>query len=338
VNKFYLFDLQPKNSFLKWLVDQGHTVFAISWVNPGSEHRLKSFADYLKEGVLAALRAIEQATGERRVNIVGYCIGGTLTAATLGYLAAEEDDRVASATLIATLIDFGDLGEWSVFIDEEQLPIFDRYLDTKGYVESHDLTKLFSIVRANDLIWSSVVNHYLLGQEAAPSDMLFWFADGARIPAKMLSEYGWNVVHENRLRQPGGIVIDGVPIELGKVRTPVFFVSLKDDHVAAWHATYEGTRLFGGPTHFLLGGSCHNAGTINPPAAGKHGYWTNPNLPASAESWLAGATNHAGSWWPEWASWLAREAAGDRVPARPVGSGNLKPLEPAPGSYVRVRT
>ncbi len=336
VNKYYLFDLTPKSSFLKWLVDQGHTVFVISWVNPDLEHADKDFAAYLKEGPLAALDAIEKATGEPRVDLVAYCLGGTLSAALLAYLAAtEEGERVATATLVATLIDFADMGDWSTFVDDEQLAAFDRYLDAKGYVEAHDLTKLFSVVRANDLIWSSVVNHYLMGEEAAPSDLLWWFADGARIPAGMLKSYGRTVLQQNRLREPGGMTIDGVPLDLGKVTTPVAIVSLKDDHVSGWRATYAGAKLFGGPISFMLGGSGHNAGTINPPAAGKHGYWTSPELPATAEAWMDGAEQKPGSWWPEWNATLADD--NPMVPAREIGSGALQPIELAPGSYARVR-
>lgn len=336
VNKYYLFDLTPKSSFLKWLVDQGHTVFVISWVNPDLEHAHKDFAAYLKEGPLAALDAIEQATGERTVDLVAYCLGGTLSAATLAYLQATgQGDRVATATLVATLLDFSDMGEWSTFIDDEQMAAFDRYLDAKGYVEAHDLTKLFSVVRANDLIWSSVVNHYLMGEEAAPSDLLYWFADGARIPAGMLKSYGRAVLQQNKLREPGGVLIDDVALDLSKVTTPVTIVSLKDDHVAGWQATYEGTKLFGAPVTFMLGGSGHNAGTINPPAANKHGFWTSAETPETAEQWLEGAEKHPGSWWPTWRETL--DADNPLVPARAPGDGDLPVVEPAPGSYAMVR-
>ncbi len=336
VNKYYLFDLTPKSSFLKWLVDAGHTVFVISWVNPDLEHASKDFAAYLREGPLEALDAIEQATGERQVDLVAYCLGGTLSAALLAYLAATgQGDRVATATLIATLIDFADMGEWSTFMDESHLAAFNKYLDAKGYVEAHDLTKLFSVVRANDLIWSSVVNHYLMGEEAAPSDLLWWFADGSRIPAGMLKSYGQTVLQQNKLREPGGMSIGDVPLDLGKVTTPVSIISLKDDHVSGWSATYSAVKLFGGPVTFMLGGSGHNAGTINPPAAGKHGYWTNAETPETAEAWLEGAEKKPGSWWSEWRESL--DGDNPLVPAREIGAGGLPALEPAPGSYARVR-
>jgi polyhydroxyalkanoate synthase len=337
VNKYYLFDLTPKASYLKWLVDQGHTVFVISWANPDESHADTGMDAYVKEGVIAALDAIELATGEADADLVSYCLGGTLSAMTLAYLAATgRADRVASATLIATLVDFGDMGEWSVFTTEDDLTAFDRYLDDRGYVEAHDLTKLFSAVRANDLIWSSVVNHYLLGDEARASDLLWWFDDGSRIPARMLKEYGRKILRGNQLKD-GGVEIDGVTLDLKAIETPVMIVALKDDHVSAWKNTYAGRQFFGGPTRFLLGGSGHNAGMINPPAANKHGYWTNDEAPADAEVWLAGAEQKAGSWWPEWQGWLDAAAADDKVKARKVGSGKLKAGTAAPGDYVRVR-
>ena len=337
VNKYYLFDLTPKASYLKWLVDQGHTVFVISWANPDESHADTGMDAYVKDGVVAALDAVEAATGETDADLVSYCLGGTLSAMTLAYLAQTgRADRVASATLIATLVDFGDMGEWSVFTNEADLNAFDRYLDDKGYVEAHDLTKLFSAVRANDLIWSSVVNHYLLGDEVRASDLLWWFDDGSRIPARMLKEYGRQILRGNQLKD-GGVQIDGVTLDLKAIETPVMIVALKDDHVSAWKNTYAGRHFFGGPTRFLLGGSGHNAGMINPPAANKHGYWTNDAAPADAEAWLAGAEQKPGSWWPEWQGWLDAAAADDRVEARKVGSGRLKAGVAAPGDYVRVR-
>jgi polyhydroxyalkanoate synthase len=337
VNKYYLFDLTPKASYLKWLVDQGHTVFVISWANPDESHADNGMDAYVKDGVIAALDAVEAATGEADADLVSYCLGGTLSAMTLAWLARTgRADRIASATLIATLVDFGDMGEWSVFTGEDDLKAFDRYLDDKGYVEAHDLTKLFSAVRANDLIWSSVVNHYLLGDEARASDLLWWFDDGSRIPARMLKEYGRQILRGNRLKD-GGVEIGGVTLDLKAIETPIMIVALKDDHVSAWKNTYAGRHFFGGPTRFLLGGSGHNAGMINPPAANKHGYWTNDDASADAEAWLAGAEQKAGSWWPEWQGWLDAAAADDKVKARKVGSGKLKAGAAAPGDYVRVR-
>jgi polyhydroxyalkanoate synthase len=336
VNKYYLFDLQPKTSFLKWLVDQGHTVFTISWANPDDTHRGKDLTAFVKEGAVDALRAIETATGERAVDITGFCLGGTLASITLGYLKAiGEEDRVSSATLIAALTDFADLGEWSAFLGEEDVDAFARYLAEKGYVEAHDLQRLFSVVRANDLVWGPFVAHYLLGEEAPPSDLLWWFNDGARIPEGLLNSYLREVVRGNGLIEAGGVLIDGHPIDLKQVTTPVRFVSMKDDHVAGWKQTYKGAAMFGGEAEFILGGSGHNAGVINPPAANKHGFWTSKALPETADAWLDGATRNEGSWWTYWQGLLARGQK--KVDARVPGDGSLQALEAAPGSYVRVR-
>lgn len=338
VNKYYLFDLTPKASYLKWLVDQGHTVFVVSWANPDETQADKGMEAYVVDGIVAAMDAVQKATGEADVDLVSYCLGGTLTAMTLAYLTGKgQADRVASATLIASLVDFGDIGEWSVFASEDDLKAFHRYLDGKGYVEAHDLARLFSTVRANDLIWSSVVTHYLLGDEARASDLLWWFDDGARIPAAFLKDYSSQVLKANRLKDAGGVTIDGVALDLKAIKTPVMIVALKDDHVSAWKATYAGREYFGGPTRFILGGSGHNAGMINPPAANKHGYWTNDAAPADAETWLAGAEQKPGSWWPEWQGWLDAAAADDKVKARKPGAGKLKALDAAPGTYVRVK-
>jgi len=338
VNKYYLLDLQPKSSLVRWLVDQGHTVFVISWANAGPELSDKSIADYLLEGPIAAMDAIEKATGERQVDLFGFCMGGTLVGILLAYLAGKgEGDRVASATAIGSLFDFSKLGQWSTFADAEQLRAMERHLDHKGYMAAEDLQALFSAVRANDLIWSSVVNHYLLDREAPPSDILYWFADGAHIPGAFLMEWVKDVLHGNKLTRPGSLEIAGVPIDLGAVETPFLVLSLKDDHVSAWDATYEGAKLFRGDVRFLLGGSGHNAGVINPPSANKHGYWVSDAMPATAEQWLEGAERREGSWWPHWQAMLSDDGKAERVPARVPGKGKLKALEPAPGSYVRKR-
>jgi polyhydroxyalkanoate synthase subunit PhaC len=338
VNKYYLLDLQPKSSLMRWLVEQGHTVFVISWVNPGPELGHMDIADYIRQGPVEALDAIEQATGERSADLFGFCMGGTLAAMAAAYLAAKgEGDRVGSVTTIGALLDFGELGEWATFIEPAHVEAMERHLEAKGHMAAGDLQSLFSVVRANDLIWSSVVNHYLLDREAPASDILYWFADGAHIPRAFLLSWTDQMLRGNRLREPGGVVLDGTPLDLGAVEAPLFSISLKDDHVSAWAATYDGARLWGGPTRFLLGGSGHNAGVINPPAANKHGYWVNDALPDSEEAWLEGATRKEGSWWPEWQGWLAKGGKAKKVPAREPGAGKLAAIEPAPGSYVRMR-
>ena len=338
VNKYYLLDLQPKSSLIRWLVEQGHSVFVVSWVNPGPELADMDMADYIRLGPIAALDAIEQATAERTVDMFGFCMGGTLVAMALAFLAGKgEGDRVASATTIGTLFDFATLGQWSTFTEPEQLRAMERHLLHKGFMAAQDLQALFSAVRANDLIWSSVVNHYLLDREAPPSDILYWFADGSHLPRAFLLTYSQQMLRDNLLKEPGGMSIDGVPLDLAAIQTPLLAISLKDDHVSAWAATYDSARLFGGPVSFLLGGSGHNAGVINPPSANKHGYWTNDEMPETAEEWMASAVRNEGSWWPHWQARLSEDGEAEKVPARVPGDGELAVIEPAPGSYVRKR-
>jgi polyhydroxyalkanoate synthase len=336
INKYYILDLRENNSFVKWAVEQGHTVFVISWVNPDARLAHKRFEDYLNEGVLAAVDAIGRATGEGRVNAIGYCLGGTLLACALGYLAARGDERIASATFFASMLDFAEAGELEVFIDEQQISALEKRMLERGYLEGSEMATTFNMLRSNDLIWSFVVNNYLMGRDPFPFDLLYWNSDSTRMPAAMHSYYLRNMYLKNRLAQPGGIELDGVAINLGRVKTPLYFVSTLEDHIAPWRSTYAGARLFDSEARFVLGGSGHIAGIINPPAAKKYGYWTNARLPADAEQWLKGAAQHPGSWWTDWAQWVARHA-GERVPARVPGKGKLKVIEPAPGSYVKMR-
>ncbi len=335
INKYYVLDLQPENSFIRWAVAQGHTVFVISWVNPDARLAAKTFADYLREGPLAALDAIYDATGEREANVIGYCLGGTLLAATLAYMAVKRDKRIKSATFLVTMVDFAEAGELSVFIDEEQIASLEARMNAKGYLEAHDMAQSFNMLRANDLIWSFVVNNYLLGKSAFPFDLLYWNADSTRMPAAMHSFYLRNMYQENRLIEPGGISLDGVPIDLGKVKTPAFLLSTREDHIAPWRSTYAATRIYKGPVKFVLSASGHIAGVVSPPG-GKYGHWENDKNPPTPEEWLEGAAQHPGSWWPAWQRWIGKYAGG-AVPARQPGDGQLTPIEDAPGSYVRVR-
>ena len=335
INKFYILDLRPRNSFIRWAVEQGHTVFVISWVNPDERLAQKSFEDYMRDGLLAALDAMEQATGEREANVIGYCLGGTLLAATLAYLTAKRDRRIKSATFFVTMVDFTEAGELSVFIDEEQLHALEARMEKKGYLEARDMHTTFNMLRANDLIWSFVVNNYLLGKSPFPFDLLYWNADSTRMPAAMHSFYLRKMYQENLLARPGGITLGGVPIDLRKVKTPAFLLSTRDDHIAPWRSTYAATQLYSGPVKFVLSASGHIAGVVNPPGS-KYGHWENDANPPTGEEWLAGATQHADSWWPVWERWIAKYAGGE-VPARQPGDGNLTPIEDAPGSYVRVR-
>jgi polyhydroxyalkanoate synthase len=335
INKFYVLDLRPKNSFIKWAVDQGHTVFVISWVNPDRRLAHKRFEDYMLEGPLAALTAIEAAAGEREVNAIGYCLGGTLLAATLAYLAAQNDDRIRSATYLGTLVDFTEIGDMAVFIDEEQLAVLEKRMRRRGYLEGRDMALAFNMLRANDLIWSFVISNYLLGKQPIPFDLLYWNADSTRMPATMHSFYLRNMYHENRLAIPGGISLAGVPIDLRRIETPTFILSTREDHIAPWQSTYAATRLYQGPIKFVLADSGHIAGMISPPGS-KYGHWQNTNLPKTPAEWFETASLVKSSWWPTWEEWISGHSGGS-VKAREPGGGLWQPIEDAPGSYARAR-
>jgi polyhydroxyalkanoate synthase len=334
INKYYILDLRESNSFIRWAVQQGHTVFVVSWVNPDARLAQKGFDDYMLEGPLAALDAVEKATGEREVNFIGYCLGGTLLGATLGYLAQKkQDDRVASATFFVSLLDFSQPGELGVFIDEEQVASLERKMNERGYLEGSEMAGTFNLLRANDLVWSFVVNNYLLGKDPFPFDLLYWNADSTRMPARMHSFYLRNMYIRNAMSKPGGITLAGVPIDLAKVRLPSYFISTVEDHIAPWKTTYMGSRYLGGPVRFVLGGSGHIAGIVNPPAAKKYHFWTNDTNPAGADDWFASATKHPGSWWDDWQKWIDALNGPGRVPARTPQN----PIEDAPGSYATLR-
>jgi polyhydroxyalkanoate synthase subunit PhaC len=336
INKFYILDLKPKNSFVKWATDQGQTVFVVSWVNPTAEYRNKTFEDYMFEGILASVDAIEKATGQPEVNAIGYCIGGSLLAGTLAYMKAKGDTRIKSATFFTTLIDFEEAGELRIFVDDDILQSLEREMEEKGFLDGRTMASTFNSLRANDLIWSFVVSNYLLGKEPFPFDLLYWNSDSTRMPCAMHSWYLRNFYLENKLIQPGGITLGGVPIDLRTIDVPIFIVSTREDHIAPWKATYVATQVYSGPVKFVLAGSGHIAGVINPPTVSKYGYWVNTKRTADPDTWLQGATQHDGSWWPEWAKWVGKHAGG-KVPARTPGDGGLKVLEAAPGSYVQVR-
>lgn len=334
VNKYYLLDLTPEASLFRWLVAEGFTVFAVSWVNPGPEHQDMGFSDYVEMGPLAALDAIGKAAPGEKADLFAFCMGGALAAAALARLAAQgRKDRAASLTLIGALMDYSELGEWATFAERRQIEAFNEHIERAGLVAGEDLKKLFSVVRANDLIWNSVVDHYLMDRKAPASDLLHWFADGANMTKAFLKTWSRDILQANRL-VAGGIEAAGGPVDLKAVAVPVLNIALRDDHVSAFEAVFANARAFSGPTQFLLGGSGHNAGVVNPPARRKHGYWTNPQGAQSPAQWLAGAAKHEGSWWPYWTRWLTSGAlAQDEVAARRPGDG-LAIIEPAPGRYV----
>jgi len=337
INKYYILDLREKNSFVRWAAEQGHTVFVVSWVNPDERFAQKSFEDYMFEGPLAALDAIERATGESSADVIGYCLGGTLLACTLAYLTAKKQAaRVASATFFVTLIDFEEPGELGVFTDEQTVSSLEQRMTERGYLEGSEMGNTFNMLRANDLIWSFVINNYLLGKDPIPFDLLHWNSDSTRMPACMHTFYLRNMYIRNALRKPGAITLGGVPIDVSKVKVPAYFISTVEDHIAPWKSTFAGAQLLSGPVRFVLGGSGHIAGIINPPAGNKYCFWTGAKPVGRADDWLSKARKHSGSWWTDWAAWVEKHA-GDRVAARVPGDGKLPVIEPAPGSYVGVR-
>ncbi|MBI1206341.1 MAG: class I poly(R)-hydroxyalkanoic acid synthase [Azospirillum sp.] len=336
INKYYIMDLRPKNSLIKWIVDQGFTVFVISWVNPDERLSNKMFDDYLKEGPLEALDQIKIATGEDEVNGIGYCLGGTLLATTIAYMDAKNDHRIRSGTYFTTMTDFTEAGELSVFIDEEQISMLEEKMNEKGYLDGSQMAMTFNMLRANDLIWSFVVNNYLLGKDPFPFDLLYWNADSTRMPAAMHSWYLRNLYQKNLLIKAGGVTLSGVPIDLSRIKAPAFFLSTREDHIAPWKSTYSATQVFSGPIKFVLAASGHIAGVINPPAGNKYCYWTNAKLPKNPDAWLQGASQQEGSWWPEWHKWVAKYSD-EKVPARTPGAGGLPALMDAPGTYIAMK-
>jgi polyhydroxyalkanoate synthase subunit PhaC len=338
INKFYILDLREKNSYIKWATDQGHAVFVISWVNPDSRHADKGFEDYLSEGVLTAVDTVIEQTGAKEINAIGYCLGGTLLGAALAWMAVKKDKRIASGTFFTSLLDFSVPGELGVFIDEGQVQSLEKKMAERGYMDGAEMACTFNMLRANDLIWSFVVNNYLMGKDPFPFDLLYWNSDSTRLPAKMHSFYLRKMYMQNALCKPGEVELCGVKIDLGKIKVPCYFISTVDDHIAPWKGTYKGALCLGGPVRFVLGGSGHIAGIVNPPAANKYGFWIyeKGDQPADADAWLQGATQHAGSWWTDWQSWVQAQDA-TQVPAIDPAKGKLKVLEDAPGSYVKAR-
>ena len=337
INKFYILDLRPENSMIRWLTGQGFTVFVTSWVNPDQTLSTRTFEDYMIDGVYAASQAVMVQCGVERVNTVGYCIGGTLLSCALAYMAAAGDKRIASATFFAAQQDFSEAGDLLLFTDDAWIDDVEKQMDAEGGILSGSaMADTFNALRANDLIWSFFVNNYLMGKEPKPFDLLYWNSDQTRMPKTLHLYYLREFYKDNKLSK-GELVLGGETLDLGKVKIPVYIQSSKEDHIAPYRSIYNGAKLFGGPVHFMMAGSGHIAGVINAPAAHKYQYWTNETLPASVDDWIAGASEHPGSWWPHWAEWLA-EKSGPMVAARDPAAGPLKPIEDAPGSFVRVRS
>ncbi len=331
VNRYYMIDLVPRQSMVKWLVDEGRTVFVVSWVNATEQHKAKAVEHYVLEGVVTAIEQVRARTGVAP-DLFAFCLGGTLVAIALAWLAANDRGKHAnSATLIGSLVDFADMRDWSAFVHEGHLAALEDHLEGQGFIDSLELQRLFAAMRSNDLIWSSVVQHYLLDQPAPPSDLLYWFEDGARIPAAFLKGYNRDLLLNNSLAEPAGFAVRATPIDLAMIEVPMMVIALKDDHVSALSAVYRGARRLG--ADFLCGGSGHNAGVINPPAANKHGYWTRADQPETIDAWFDGATRHEGSWWPHWTDWLNDHGGSKPVAARTIDDG----IEPAPGRYATMK-
>jgi polyhydroxyalkanoate synthase len=337
INKFYILDLTPEKSFIKWCVDNGITVFVVSWVNPDAKLAEKSFEQYMRDGVIAALDAVEAATGERQVHTIGYCVGGTLLAITLAYLAAKQDNRVFSATLFTAQVDFTYAGDLMVFVDKERVAQLEEQMKEQGYLDASNMTTAFNLLRSNDLIWPYVINNYMRGKNPYAFDILFWNSDATRMPAANHSFYLRNCYLDNNLSRKK-MQIAGVTLDLGDVKVPIYNLATREDHIAPAKSVLYGSQFFGGPVKFVLAGSGHIAGVVNPPGKPKYQYWTgSPPAGSDVDKWLATAQEHPGSWWPDWLEWIKAQGA-ETVPARTIGGGKLAPIEDAPGSYVKVKS
>jgi polyhydroxyalkanoate synthase subunit PhaC len=336
INKYYVLDLTPEKSFIKWCVDQGITVFCISWVNPDAHLAKKSWEDYIREGPLAALDAIKQATGEDKVHTIGYCVGGTLLAIALAAMAVHGDERIVSATLFAAQVDFTYAGDLKVFVDEEQVKAVEHRMAERGYLEGKSMVTVFNLLRSNDLIWPYIVNNYLKGKAPFPFDLLYWNSDATRLPAANHSFYLRNCYLDNKITK-GGVKIGDTPIDLKSVKVPIYNLATREDHIAPAKSVLLGSKFFGGPVKYVLAGSGHIAGVVNPPDKKKYQYWTGPKpRSGNLDTWLGHAKEHPGSWWPDWLAWLKQKDPTEASPRVP-GDGPLKPIEDAPGSYVKVQ-
>jgi polyhydroxyalkanoate synthase subunit PhaC len=338
INKYYILDLQPENSFVAYAVASGHTVFMVSWRNVGEEQGHLSWDDYLEQGVFTPLRVAKEIAKSDQVNALGFCVGGTLLGAALAVLSVKKEDLVASATFLAAMLDFSETGQIGLFVDEPSVATREATIGGGGVLPGRDLAFVFSSLRANDLVWPYVVNNYLLGEQPAAFDLLYWNSDSTNLPGPMYCYYLRNTYLENRLREPGALVNCGVPVDLGKVKLPIFVVGTREDHIVPWRSAYRTLELTGGEDKtFVLGGSGHIAGVVNPAAKKRRSHWVGSPYPKEPEDWLSQAKEHAGSWWPLWSEWLAKHGGGSRKAPAKEGSAKYKPIEPAPGRYVKHR-
>ncbi len=345
INKYYILDLQPENSVIRYTVEQGHRTFVVSWRNPDESLSSKTWDDYIEEGALTAIRTVQAITGAETINTLGFCVGGTILATALAVLAARDQHPAHSLTLLTTLLDFESTGILDIFIDEASVKLREMTLGDEapggpGLLKGQELATTFSFLRPNDLVWNYVVGNYLKGETPPPFDLLYWNGDSTNLPGPMFAWYLRHMYLQNELKQPGKLTVCGEKVDLGSIQAPVFVYGSREDHIVPWMAAYASVPLFAGnkgKRQFVLGASGHIAGVINPPAKGKRSHWTNPSLPPQAKAWLEGATEHAGSWWPVWADWL-KPFGGKLVNApKTPGSARFKPIEPAPGRYVKAK-
>jgi len=337
INKYYILDLQAENSLVRFALQQGHSVFMVSWRNVGKDQGHLTWDDYVEEGVLKALDVARAISGAEKVNALGFCVGGTLLGVALAVAAARGENGVESATFLASMLDFSDTGEIALFIDEPSVALRERAIGAGGIMSGRDLALVFSALRANDLVWSYVINNYLKGKPPEAFDLLYWNADSTNLPGPMYCWYVRNTYLENKLREPGKASVLGMPVDFGKIAVPAYVLATREDHIVPWRTAYRTTQLIGGDTRFVLGASGHVAGVVNPASKNKRSFWTGANLRADADAWLGAASETAGSWWTDWSDWLARHGGG-RVKARArLGNAKFKPGERAPGSYVKQR-
>jgi len=338
INKYYILDLQPQNSLVRYMVEQGHTVFMVSWRNAEEEQATLSWDDYLRDGVIGAINEVQAISGQKKINAMGFCVGGTLLASALAVMAARGEDPVESLTLLASMLDFSDTGEISLFVDEASLAARETAIGKGGIMPGKELAFVFSALRANDLVWSYVVNNYLKGRHPEAFDLLYWNSDGTNLPGPMYCWYVRNMYLDNALRDPGRLIMLGQPVDLGRLKMPAYVVATREDHIVPWRTAYHSTALLKGESRFVLGASGHIAGIINPANKNRRSFWTSEaRPPGEAEAWLAGAREHPGSWWSDWSNWLARYGAGMVKAKKRLGGHGRKALEPAPGSYVKQR-
>jgi len=337
INKFYIMDLQPDNSLIRFMVEQGNTVFLVSWRNPREEHGHLGWDDYLEQGVMAALKVTREISRAKEVNVLGFCVGGTMLTSALGVLAARGEEGAASLTLMTTLLDFSDTGEIGLFIDEKMIAAKEASIGQGGLLPARDLQNTFSFLRANDLVWNYVTNNYLKGKKPLAFDLLYWNSDSTNLTGPFACWYMRNMYLENNLSKPGKLKMCGVKVDLKKLKMPAYILATREDHIVPWQSAYLSTQLLGGENRFVLGASGHIAGAINPASKNKRSYWVNPALPKSADDWLAGATETPGSWWLDWAQWIATQSGGHKAAPKKLGSAKYLAIEPAPGRYVRER-